>query len=153
MPGGNLLLEYQAETAQISKRPEAATEPLPPEEIESADGRYITGLHREQYRHATLAPEPCCQSGLRRDCGEARVNNAKGPWALRPGEPARAESSFRTAIALLPQHNPYWRYREPYQYLGRALAYGGRLNSAHAAFRQRISRLRIANAVRINTRA
>ncbi len=131
---GNLLLGYQPKPAPISELPKPATEPRKPEEIESADELYITGLHLEQYRHATRSPEPYWQEGLRRDPGDARMNNAMGLLALRRGEFARAESFFRAAIARLTRRNPNPRDGEPYYNLGLALDWQERVDEAYAAF-------------------
>jgi hypothetical protein len=64
----------------------AATEPPAPAAIASADELYFTGLHLEQYRHATRHPEPYWREALRRDPGDARCNLALGRWHLRRGE-------------------------------------------------------------------
>ncbi len=58
----------------------AASEPPPPEEIASADELYFTGLHLEQYRHATRSPILYWQEALCRDPGDARCNLAVGAW-------------------------------------------------------------------------
>jgi tetratricopeptide (TPR) repeat protein len=131
---GNLLLEYQPEAAHTSELPETATEPPPPGQIESADELYITGLHLEQYRHATRSPEPYWEEGLRRDAGDARMNNAMGLIALRRGEFARAENFFHAAVARLTRRNPNPRDGEPYYNLGLALAQQQRSDEAYAAF-------------------
>ncbi|NUQ90539.1 MAG: DUF5107 domain-containing protein, partial [Glycomyces artemisiae] len=46
---------------------EPATEPPAPEAIPSTDELYLTGLHLDQYRHATRPPEPYWREALRRD--------------------------------------------------------------------------------------
>ena len=46
---------------------EAATEPPSPEEIATNEELYLTGLHLEQYRHATRSPEIYWREALRRD--------------------------------------------------------------------------------------
>ena len=63
---GNELIAYRPEASVDGKLPEPATEPPPPEEISSVDELYLTGLHLEQYRHATRFPEPYWQEGLHR---------------------------------------------------------------------------------------
>ena len=132
--GDDLLIAYRPETADSAELPEPATEPLAPEEIESADELYITGLHLEQYRHATRAPEPYWEEGLRRDPGDARLNNAMGLVALRRGEFICAESYFRNAIARLTRRNPNPRDGEAYYYLGLALVMQQRADEAYSAF-------------------
>ncbi len=40
---------------------------------------FLTGLHIEQYRHATYRPDPYyLEGGLKRDPGDIRINNAYG---------------------------------------------------------------------------
>ena len=75
----------------------------------SADELFITGLHLDQYRHATRQPEVYWQEALRRDPGDARSNNALGLWHLRRGEFAQGEAHFHRAIARLTRRNanPY----------------------------------------------
>jgi tetratricopeptide (TPR) repeat protein len=129
-----LVLVYQSENTSLSKLPEPATEPLPPAQMESADELYITGLHLEQYRHATRSPESYWEEGLRRDPGDARINNALGLLALKRGEFARAEDLFCASIARLTLRNPNPLDGEPYYNLGLSLLYQGQANKAYAAF-------------------
>ncbi len=86
--------------------PPPATEPPPPERIASADELFITGLHLDQYRHATRAPEEYWREALRRDPGDARCNLALGKWHLGRGEWDAAERHLRAAIARLTLRNP-----------------------------------------------
>lgn len=129
-----LLLEYQPEADSSPDLPDPATEPLPPHEIQSTDELYITGLHLEQYRHATRSPQPYWEEALRRDPSDARCNNALGLVALRNGEFARAEEFFRAAIARLTRRNPNPRDGEPFYNLGLALLWQQRTPEAYDAF-------------------
>ena len=131
---GHLLLEYHPEPARKSELPEPAKEPLAPREIDSADELYLTGLHLEQYRHATRPPEAYWEEGLRRDPWDARINQAMGLAALRRGDFERAESFFRTCIARLTTHNSNPRDGEPFYNLGLTLAWQERGEEAYAAF-------------------
>ena len=83
--------------------PEPATEPPEPADIGSVDELYVTGLHIEQYRHATRAPDDYWREALRRDPLDSRCNNALGLWHLRRGEFAQAESHFRSRAATSAQ--------------------------------------------------
>ena len=87
--------------------PEPATEPAQPEQIETIDEVFLTGLHLWQYRHATRSPEPYWEEALRRDPGDARANNAMGVLHLRRGEFSRAEHYFRTAISRLTERTSW----------------------------------------------
>lgn len=134
----NLLLEYVPEVKTTENAPvnlpEPATEPPPPQEISSVDELYLTGLHLEQYRHATRSPETYWEEALRRDVSDARVNNAMGLVALRRGEFHRAEDFFRTSIARLTRRNPNPRDGEPFYNLGLTLAWQQRTAEAYDAF-------------------
>jgi tetratricopeptide (TPR) repeat protein len=121
-----------------------ATEPLPPEAITSTDELYITGLHLEQYRHATRCPTLYWREALRRDPLDSRCNSALGRWHLRRGEFKTAETHFRHAIERLTLRNPNPYDGEPFYNLGLALRHqidagqaesGDRLfDNAYAAF-------------------
>ena len=131
---GNLFLEYAPEETTSVELPETATEPPSPQEISSVDELYLTGLHLEQYRHATRSPEAYWEEALRRDPGDARVNHALGLMALRRGEFRRAEELFRKSIARLTRLNPNPRDGEPFFNLGLALAWQRRPAEAYDAF-------------------
>jgi tetratricopeptide (TPR) repeat protein len=128
------ILSYAPGEVVSAPAPEAATEPPPPEEIASNDELYLTGLHLEQYRHATRNPEPYWREGIRRDPGDARCNTALGVWRLRRGEFTQAEAHLRTAIARLTQRNPNPYDGEAYYQLGVVLGYRRRFDEAYAAF-------------------
>ncbi len=114
--------------------PEPATEPPEPADIGSVDELYITGLHIEQYRHATRAPDEYWREAIRRDPLDSRCNNAMGLWRLRRGEFARAESHFRCALQRLLRRNPNPYDGEALYNLGLTLRFLGRNDEAYAAF-------------------
>ena len=120
---GRELIAYQPENTCEHDPPAAATEPPPVAEIASTDELYLTGLHLEQYRHATRSAETYWREGLRRDPGDSRLNNAMGLWHLRRGEFAGAEEHFQRAAARLTLRNPNPYEGEPYYNLGLARMY------------------------------
>ncbi len=91
---GEVLLRYAPAEMQPAPEPVAATEPPPPEEIATVDELFLTGLHLEQYRHATRSPEPYWGEAVRRDPGDSRANNALGRLHLRRGEFSQAEAVY-----------------------------------------------------------
>lgn len=95
---------------------------------------YLTGLHIEQYRHATYRPDPYYLEGLKRDPGDIRLNNAYGSLLLRRGQFAQAEGYFRKALERCTWKNPNPYDSEPYYNLGLALFYQGKLGEAFDAF-------------------
>ncbi|MBS1815073.1 MAG: DUF5107 domain-containing protein [Acidobacteria bacterium] len=113
---------------------EVATEPAAPEEIASNDELYLTGLHLQQYRHATRSPEPYWREALRRDAGDARCHVAIGGWHLRRGEFVQAEEHFRAAIQRLTLRNANPYDGEASYQLGVTLRHQERWEEAYAAF-------------------
>ena len=131
---GQELIAYQPEKPAERPLPQPATEPLPPAQLASADELYLTGLHLEQYRHATRSPEAYWLEGLKRDAGDARLNNAMGQARLRRGEFAEAEKYFAAAVQRLTFRNPNPYDGEPFYNLGLARLYQGKIAEAYEAF-------------------
>src|SRR5438874_11815890 len=91
------LIRYSPPAPATVTTPETATEPPLPSEIAGNDELFVTGLHLDQYRHATRYPEAYWHDALRRDPGDARCNHALGLWHLRRGEFSLAEQCRRKA--------------------------------------------------------
>ncbi|MGC4071040.1 MAG: DUF5107 domain-containing protein [Nibricoccus sp.] len=132
--GGRQIISCKPKADVKKPVPAAATEPLLPGEIASADELYLTGLHLEQYRHATRMPEDYWREALRRDPGDSRCLTALGRWHLRRGEFRDAENYFREAVKRLTLRNPNPYDGEPHYYLGLTLRYLDRDEEAYAAF-------------------
>lgn len=130
---GNELIAYQPKSRVRAEVPPPATEPPAPADIASADELYVTGLHLDQYRHATRCPTLYWREALRRDPLDARCNNSLGLWHLRRGEFDEAENHFRKAIERLTRRNSNPYEGEPYYNLGLCLRYLGRDEEAYAA--------------------
>jgi tetratricopeptide (TPR) repeat protein len=140
---GREIISYAPKPRVGGKAPLPATEPPAPADIASADELYLTGLHLEQYRHATRCPTAYWGEALRRDPLDARCNNALGLWHLRRGEFAEAETHFRKAIQRLTRRNANPYDGEPFYNLGLCLrhqldlpmpAAAGLFEDAYAAF-------------------
>jgi tetratricopeptide (TPR) repeat protein len=114
--------------------PDVAREPLAPAEIEGSEELYLTGLHLEQYRHATRSPEDYWNEAVRRDPADSRANNALGCWHLRRGEFDAAEHCLQAAIARLTTLNPNPYDGEAFYNLGLTLDFQGREQNAYNAF-------------------
>lgn len=130
---GREIISYSPKPRVKSKVPSPATEPPAPRDIVSADELFVTGLHLEQYRHATRCPTLYWREALRRDPLDARCNNAMGLWHLRRGEFTQAETHFRQAIERLTRRNANPYDGEPYYNLGLCLRYLGRDDEAYDA--------------------
>ena len=131
---GRLMLDYAPQAKRIEQIPDPAPAAKQPEEILTNEELYLTGLHIEQYRHATYLPDPYYLEALKRDPGDIRVNNAYGTLLLRRGLFAEAETHFRTAIARMTARNPNPYDSEAYVNLGLALLYQGCDSEAYDAF-------------------
>lgn len=128
------LVSYQPEEPVIPKLPEPARAAAEPEQIMTNEELYLTGLHIEQYRHATYLPDPYYLEGLKRDPGDIRINNAYGALLMRRGQFEEAEGYFRRALKRLVQRNPNPYNSESYYLLGLSLFYQGRDDEAYDAF-------------------
>jgi tetratricopeptide (TPR) repeat protein len=112
----------------------AATEPPLPADIPGNDELYITGLHLEQYRHATRSPALYWQEALRRDPGDSRCHLAMGRLHLRRGEFGIAIDHLRKSIQRQTLRNPNPYDGEALYQLGRALRFQGFDDEAYDAF-------------------
>jgi len=106
---GRSVLSWQPEPDEIQPIPDAAEAALRPEEIKTTEQLFLTGLHLEQYRHATWSALDYYEEALRRDPMDVRCNNAVGLWYLRRARFDKAEPYFRTAVKVLQKRNlnPY----------------------------------------------
>jgi tetratricopeptide (TPR) repeat protein len=123
---GREILTWRPETLSDRALPAPASEPPSPAETASIDELYLTGLHLEQYRHATRSPEAYWREGLRREPDDARLNNAMGLALLRRGLFAEAEEHFTRAVRRLTFRNPNPCDGEPFYNLGLVRLYQGK---------------------------
>lgn len=127
------IISYQPKPRVEGTVPPPATELPPPREISSTDELFITGLHLDQYRHATRCPTLYWREALRRDPLDSRCNNAMGLWHLKRGEFPDAEKCFRNAIQRLTRRNANPYDGEPYYNLGLCLRLQNRDDDAYDA--------------------
>lgn len=130
LDGERELIRFAPLPDEKSAMPSPASAAREPAEIESNEELFLNGLHLEQYRHATCAPEPYYLEALRRDPLDSRCNNAMGLLLLRRGKFAEAETYFRAAIRSLTRRNPNPYDGEPYYNLGLALTMQARYREA-----------------------
>jgi tetratricopeptide (TPR) repeat protein len=114
--------------------PPLATEPALPQHIASIDELYLTGVHLEQYRHATRSPEPYWREAVSRDPGDSRCNHALAKLHLKRCEYALAEAHLRAAIERTTRLNGNPFDTEVFYTLGLVLRHLGRFEEAYAAF-------------------
>ena len=108
------LLLWQSEPDDIRPIPDAAEAALPPQDTKTNDQLYLTGLHLEQYRHATWSALDYYEEALRRDPNDVRCLNQTGLWYLRRGRFDKAEPFQRKAVKI-------WQKRNPNPYDGEAI--------------------------------
>ena len=112
------LLEWQPEPDEIRPIPDAAEAALSPQDTKTVDQLYLTGLHLEQYRHATWSALDYYEEALRRDPNDVRCLKQIGLWYLRRGRFDKAEDYLQRAVRI-------WKKRNPNPYDGEALFYLG----------------------------
>lgn len=131
---GRTVLSWHAEPDEIRPIPDAAEAALSPEDTKTNEQLFLTGLHLEQYRHATYSPVDYYEEALRRDPLDVQCNNALGLWYIRKGRFDVAEKYLTTAVKVLQKRNPNPYNGEPIYNLGVALKYQGRIDEAYARF-------------------
>ena len=107
-------LRWMAEDDEIRPIPDAAEAALSPADTKTNDQLYLTGLHLEQYRHATWSALDYYEEALRRDPNDVRCLNQTGLWYLRRGRFQKAEGYLRKAVKI-------WQKRNPNPYDGEAV--------------------------------
>ena len=117
------LLTWQAEPDDIRPIPDAAEAALSPEDTKTNDQLYLTGLHLEQYRHATWSALDYYEEALRRDSNDVRCLNQAGLWYLRRGRFDKAEPFLRRAVRVWQKRNPNPYDSEPIFNLALCLKY------------------------------
>lgn len=129
-----ILVVWQPERNEDKIVPKPAKAAKAPGDIDNNEQLYLTGLHLEQYRHATYSPTDYYKEAIRRDPGDIRCNNALGLLLLKKARFSDAEKHFRTAIATLTDRNPNPYNGEPYFNLGLTLRFQYKKQEAYEAF-------------------
>ena len=115
------------------EEPWVADEPPAPDDIESVEELYLTGLHLLQNRHPTRSPLLYWDEALRRDSGDARTNVALGDHAYREGRYDDALRHASKAIERLTRRNGNPLDAEAFCLAGLALRrLGGDVEAAQA---------------------
>ena len=131
---GNILVAYTPLEEKIPELPSPAEAAKDPEEIMTNEELYLTGLHIEQYRHATYLPDDYYLEGLKRDPGDIRINTAYGSLLLSRGLFAESCGYFRKAVKRLTWKNPNPYDSEAYYKLGLGLFCQKQYDQAYDAF-------------------
>ena len=131
---GRVLLRCSNPEQRENAIPPAAEAADDPKAITLIEQLYLTGLHLEQYRHATFNPIDYYEEALSRDPGDVRCNNALGLLLMKRGQFKEAQTCFEKAIKTLTQRNPNPYEGEPYYNLGYCLKLQSDLEGAYDAF-------------------
>lgn len=131
---GNILVSWHPEKDVDKDIPDPAKAIKGPKEIESIEQLYLSGLHLEQYRHATYEATDYYLEAIKRDPTDVRNNNAMGLWYLKRGKFEKALAHFETSIQTLTDHNPNPYDGEPYFNKGLSLMFLGKFDDAYDAF-------------------
>ncbi|UCS93377.1 DUF5107 domain-containing protein [Echinicola marina] len=131
---GRVLVDWKQRAEELKPVPEAAKAAKDPKDIKTNEELYLTGLHIEQYRHATYSPLDYYKEAISRDAGDVRSNNALGLYLMRTGKFEEATVHFQVAIDTLTKFNPNPYDGEPYFNKGVALRLQGKLDEAYDAF-------------------
>ncbi len=132
--GQRTVLQWHAEPDEIRPIPDSAEAALLPEQIKTNEQLFLTGMHLEQYRHATWQATDYYEEALRRDPNDIRCLNAMGLWYIRKGRFAKAEDYLRKAVRLSQKRNPNPYDGEPIYNLALALKYQGKASEAYELF-------------------
>lgn len=131
---GTVLVEFTPPADEIPKLPTPAEAAKEPEEIMTNEELYLTGLHIEQYRHATYLPDPYYLEGLKRDPEDARINTAYGSLLFSRGLFEESEPYFKTAVRRMTWKNPNPYDSEAHYKLGLSLFYQKKYDDAYDSF-------------------
>lgn len=128
------LISWESKEEKEDEIPTPAKAALKPEKIESIEELYLTGLHLEQYRHATFNPIEYYKEALRREPSDSRNNNALGLLYLKRGRFKKAEKHFNISIQTLTKYNPNPYNGEPFYNLGICYTYQRKYKQAYDVF-------------------
>ncbi|TVP53347.1 MAG: DUF5107 domain-containing protein [Mongoliibacter sp.] len=131
---GKNLVSWKQKPNQLEPLPDPAKPAKIPQEILTNEELFLTGLHIEQYRHATYQPMDYYREGLKRDPLDIRCNNAVGSYYLRSGLIRKSIPYFERSITSLTKYNPNPYDGEPYFNLGLAFKFLGESEKAYEYF-------------------
>ncbi|MHB8901488.1 MAG: DUF5107 domain-containing protein, partial [Thermoguttaceae bacterium] len=132
---GQELVAFQPVQRDPGKELPAKVEPpKKPEEIQSVEELYLTGLRVEQIHNPTVDPLAYYREALKRDPGDSRSNTRLGIHANKNGLYAEAEKYLRTAVERVSADYTRPIDAEPVYQLGIALRAQHKEGDAYDAF-------------------
>jgi len=100
------------------RMPDPVQPPKSPEEIETVEELYLTGLRIEQFHNPSLEPYPYYEEALRRDPGNYRVNRSLGILYYERGMMDQAHKHLSRAVERITRKYTSPRDGEAHYYLG-----------------------------------
>ncbi len=137
LDGGAEILAYRPEPdSQPAEIPAAASEPPPPEAIESVEELFLVGEHLDQYRHPTRKPEAYWREALARDPLDLRSHLGLARRLLGRARFEEARVHCEAACRRLTRWHPNPYTGEAHHHLGVALRFLDRYQEAYDAFQR-----------------
>ncbi|MFC1738618.1 DUF5107 domain-containing protein [Planctomycetota bacterium] len=132
-PDGKELLSYKEVKQPGESIPEEVTPPEEPNEIDTVEELYLTGLRLDEFHSARLDSLSYYEEALRRDPGNSRVNTQLGIYYCKRAFFEKAEERLRVAIERISKNYTNPKDGEAYYYLGVALRNQGKYKEAYDA--------------------
>lgn len=99
------IVEYKKETNPNPQKGELFCEVPYPSELDTAEKRYLAGIHFMQYRDATVSPKVYFESALELDPDYTPALCALGELYCKTGDYAEAKAVLEKALALVNKYN------------------------------------------------
>mgnify|MGYP005849285589 CR=1 FL=1 len=130
---GEILLTYRPADYKPSNdpMPEPLEPPKAPENIETVEELYLTGLRLNQFYNASLDPMPYYREALQRDPGNYNVTTQLGILAIKDKNWEAAEAYLQTAVDRITRNYTRARDGEAQYYLGFVHKAQGHLQKAY----------------------
>lgn len=126
------MISYQAvKKEKYLPLPEIVVPPKNPEDIESLEELYLTGLRIKQFHNARVSPEIYFKEALKRDYLDIRSNTLMGTVLKEDWRLEEAATHFRTALKRLTANYTRPRNCEPFYHLGVILQQQGKYEAAY----------------------
>ena len=118
----------------VSELPPRVEAPPKPQDIQSADELYLTGLRVQQIHNPSVDPVEYYREAVRRDAGDSRANLMLGIHYNQRGMYGEAEQHLRRAIERVSTQYTRPKDTEAYFQLGLVLRQQGKLDEAYDQF-------------------
>ena len=129
------LISYQPVAREYdSSLPETVKAPPAPEDIETIEELYLTGLRLEQIHNPRVDPHDYYGEALKRDPGDSRTNTILGIDDYKRAKFEQAEQKLRKAIERISAEYTRPGNTEAYYHLGLVLRAQRRFDEAYDAF-------------------